>query len=136
MPRHDKEGITMPRKVTAMADLTAIGCQVEMTATAAGKVRWLGRDLVIRPDAITLIVHGWTTAASCSGLGGFVAQLVAVGVSADVKHLKLNCKRFSILSPSWRMWVRAGEGQKAASGAMPARRARRKRKVAGGVNLV
>jgi len=97
MPRHDKEGITMPRKVTAMADLTAIGCQVETTATAAGKVRWLGRDLVIRPDAITLIVRGWTTAASCSGLDGFVAQLVAVGVAADVKHLKLNCKR--VLDP-------------------------------------
>jgi len=46
MPRHDKEGITMPRKVTAMADLTTIGCQVETTATGAGKVRWLGRDLV------------------------------------------------------------------------------------------
>ena len=92
MPRHDKEGITTPRKVTAMADLTAIGCQVETTATAAGKVRWLRRDPVIRPDAI--------------------------------------------LSPSWRMWVRAGEGQKAASGAMLARRPRPKRKVAGGVNLV
>ena len=136
MPRHDKEGITMPRKVTAMADLTAIGCQVETTATAAGKVRWLGRDLVIRPDAITLIVRGWTTAASCSGLGGFVVQLVAVGVAADEKHRKSNCSGFSILSPSWRMWVRAGEGQKAASGAMLARRARRKRKIAGAVNLV
>ena len=96
MPRHDKKGIMMPRKVTAMDDLTAIGCQVETTATAAGKVRWLGRDLVIRPDAITLIVRGWTTAASCSGLGGFVAQFVAVGV-ADVKHRKSNCKR--VLDP-------------------------------------
>jgi hypothetical protein len=38
LPRHDNEGITMPRKVTAMADLTAIGCQVETTATAAGAV--------------------------------------------------------------------------------------------------
>ncbi len=57
MPRHDKEGITMPRKVTAMADLTAIGCQVETTATAAGKVRWLGRDLVIRPDAMWVRVR-------------------------------------------------------------------------------
>ena len=79
--------------MTAIADLTAIGCQVETTATAAGKVRWLGRDLVIRPDAITLIVRGWTTAASCSGLGGFAALHVAVGVAADVKHLKLNRKR-------------------------------------------
>ena len=60
-------------------------------------IYWLGRDLVIRPDAITLIVRGWTTAASCSGLDGFVAQLVAVGVAADVKHLKLNCKR--VLDP-------------------------------------
>jgi len=63
MPRHGKEGITMPRKVTAIADLTAIGCQVEMTATAAEKVRRLGRPLVIRPDVIALIVRGWTTAA-------------------------------------------------------------------------
>jgi hypothetical protein len=136
MPCHNKKGIMMPRKVTAMADLTAIGCQVETTATAAGKVRWLGRDLVIRPDAITLIVRGWTTAASCSGLGGFVIQLVAGGVAADEKHRKSNCSGFSILSPSWRMWVRAGEGQKAASGAMLARRAHRKRKIAGAVNLV
>jgi len=44
--------------VTAIADLTAIGCQVETTATAAEKVRWLGRDLVIWPDAIALIVRG------------------------------------------------------------------------------
>jgi len=43
--------------VTAIADLTAIGCQVETTATAAEKVRWLGRDLVIWPDAIALIVR-------------------------------------------------------------------------------
>lgn len=93
MPRHDKEGTTMPRKVTAKADLTAIGCQIETTATAAEKVRWLGRDLVIRPDAIALIVRGRTTAVSCSGIGGFVALLVAVGVAADVKHLKLNRKR-------------------------------------------
>ena len=64
MPRNGKEGTTMPRKVTATADLTAIGCQVEMTATAAEKVRRLGRDLVIRPDAIALIVRGWTTAPS------------------------------------------------------------------------
>jgi hypothetical protein len=56
--------------VTAIADLTAIGCQVETTATAAEKVRWLGRDLVVWPDAIALIVRGWTTAAFCSGLGG------------------------------------------------------------------
>ena len=79
MPRYGKEGTTMPRKVMAIADLTAIGCQVETTATATGKLRWLGRDLVIRPDAIALIVRGWTTAVSCSGLGGFVALLVAVG---------------------------------------------------------
>ena len=82
MPRHDKEGTTMPRKVTAIADLTAIGCQVETTATAAEKVRWLGRDLVIRPDAIALIVRGWTTAASCSGLGGFVAPARRGGCSS------------------------------------------------------
>ena len=44
--------------MTAIADLTAIGCQVETTATAAEKVRWLGRDLVIWPDAIALIVRG------------------------------------------------------------------------------
>ena len=79
--------------MTAIADLTAIGCQVETTATAAEKVRWLGRDLVIWPDAIALIVRGWTIAASCSGLGGFEALHVAVGVAADVKHLKLNRKR-------------------------------------------
>ena len=43
--------------MTAIADLTAIGCQVETTATAAEKVRWLGRDLVIWPDAIALLVR-------------------------------------------------------------------------------
>jgi hypothetical protein len=121
--------------VTAIADLTAIGCQVETTATAAEKVRWLGRDLVIWPDAIALIVRGWTTAASCSGLGGSVALHVAVGVAADVKHLKLNRKRV----PDSRVLAeagRAGEGQKAASGAALARKARRKRKIAGAVNLV
>jgi hypothetical protein len=71
MPRHGKEGTTMPRKVTAIADLTAIGCKVETTATAAEKVRRLGRDLVIWPDAIALIARGWTTVASYSGFGGF-----------------------------------------------------------------
>jgi hypothetical protein len=98
-------------------------------------VRWLGRDLVIRPDAIALIVRGWTTAVSCSGLGGFVALLVAAGVAADVKHLKLNPSGFPI-HESRRMWVRAGEGQKVASGATLTRRARRKRKIAEAVNLV
>jgi hypothetical protein len=135
MPRHDKQGTTMPRKVTAIADLTAIGCQVETTATAAEKVRWLGRDLVIRPDAIALIVWGWTTAASCSGLGGFVAPDRRGGCSSRVKHLKLNRERV----PDSRVLAdvgRAGEGQKAASGATLARRVRRKRKTAGAVNLV
>src|SRR5712691_5065380 len=107
MPRHDKEGTTMPRKVTAIADLTAIGCQVETTATAAEKVRWLGRDLVIRPDAIALIVRGWTTAASCSGLGGFVAPARRGGCTADVKHLKLNRKRV----PDSRVVADVGEGR-------------------------
>jgi hypothetical protein len=82
MPRHGKEGTTMPRKVTAIADLTAIGYQVETTATAAEKVRRLGRDLVIRPDAIALIVRGWTTAASYSGLGGFVGPARRGGCSS------------------------------------------------------
>jgi len=81
------------RKVTAIADLTAIGCQVETTAPPAGKVRWLGRDLVIWPDAIALIVQGWTTAVSCSGLCGFVAPARRGGVAADVKQLKLNRER-------------------------------------------
>jgi hypothetical protein len=134
-PRHGKEGTTMPRKVTAMADLTAIGCQVETTATAAEKVRWLDRDPVIWPDAIALIVRGWTTAASCSGLGGFVAPARRGGVAADVTHLKLNRERV----PDSRVLAdagRAGEGHKAASGATLARRVRRKRKIAGAVNLV
>jgi hypothetical protein len=47
----------------AIADLTAVGCQVE------------------------------TAAASRSGLGGFVALHVAAGVAAGVKHLTLNRKR-------------------------------------------
>jgi hypothetical protein len=89
-PRHGKEGTTMPRKVTAIADLTAIGCRVETTATAAEKVRWLDRDPVIAGSRFT----------RPGGCGG------------------------------------AGEGQKAASGATLARRVRRKRKIAGAVNLV
>jgi len=98
----------MPRKVTAIADLTAIGCQVETTATAAEKVRRLGRDLVIRPGAIALIVRGWTTAPSYSGLGGFVGPcFVAAGVAADVKHLKLNRKRV----PDSRVLADVGEGR-------------------------
>jgi hypothetical protein len=108
MPCHGKEGTTMPRKVTAIADLTATGCQVEMAATAAEKVRWLGWDLVIQPDAIVLIVRGWTTAPSYSGLGGFVGPcFVAAGVAADVKHLKLNRKRV----PDSRALADAGEGR-------------------------
>jgi hypothetical protein len=104
MPRYGKEGITMLRKVTAITDLTVIGCQVETTATAAEKVRRLGRDLFIRPEAIALIVRGWTTAASYSGLGGFVAPASSRrGVAAGVKHLKLNRKRVGANHESWRM---------------------------------
>lgn len=52
-PRHGKEGTTMPPKVTAIADLTAIGCRVETTATVAEKVRWLDRDPVIAGSRFT-----------------------------------------------------------------------------------
>ena len=86
MPRHDKEGTTMPRKVTAKADLTAIGCQIETTATAAEKEKKAAK--AGPPDEKAMM-----DAVSCSGIGGFVALLVAVGVAADVKHLKLNRKR-------------------------------------------
>jgi hypothetical protein len=107
MPRHDKEGTTMPRKVTAIADLTAIGCQVETTATAAEKVRWLGRDLVIRPDAIALIVRAGLPRRLTQASAVLWALLFAAGVAADVKRLKLNRKRV----PDSRVLADVGEGR-------------------------
>jgi hypothetical protein len=107
MPRHGKEGTTMPRKVTAIADLTAIGYQVETTATAAEKMRWLGRDLVIWPDAIGLIMRAGLPRRLAQASAVLWPLLVAVGAAADAKHLKLNRKRV----PDSRVLADVGQGQ-------------------------